>query len=180
MPSTTLSMIFATLCLLSASRPLYMSTFAKTTADSSSAHATDFPGWARAPIPASLTPLALSPSETHFGQNFPGQIAAFSDGDTTWVVRWITQPTRKLHPAAHCLRASGFTVEPDPILAASDGTHWSASTARRHHESLRVHERIVDADGREFTDVSAWFWTALAGSSRGPWWCLTQIQAGQR
>ena len=139
--------------------------------------AAGFPGWTAAPIPSGLTPLALSPREAKFAQQFPGQIAAFTDGHSTWLVRWLSHPTRKLHPATDCLRATGYTVVPEPIFAAHDGTHWGTLTATRGSEILLVRERIIDAQGHEFTDVSAWFWSAALEKSQGPWWCLTRIEA---
>jgi hypothetical protein len=178
MPTPTATSFFVVICLLAAARPFFMRThFSSATHDQLHASTTAFAGWSQAPLPAGLTPLALSPRETYFGQNFPGEIAAFTDGHTTWIVRWVTQATRKLHPAAHCLRAAGYNVSPDPILAASDGTHWSTTIARREQDSLRVHERIVDAAGFEFTDVSSWFWTSLAEKSPGPWWCITRFES---
>ena len=38
---------------------------------------------------------------------------------------------------------------------------------------MRVCERIVDAQGRTFTDASSWYWAALLQQSRGPWTALT-------
>ena len=167
-----LTPLFLLLCLLTAIRPL-MTPSPSTLTFTSSAH---FPGWTAAPIPAGLTPLSLSPREAKFAQQFPGEIAAFTDGRSTWLVRWLAHPTRKLHPATDCLRATGYSIVPEPIFAAHDGTHWGTLTATRGNEELLVRERIIDAQGREFTDVSAWFWSAAFEKSPGPWWCLTRIE----
>ena len=140
--------------------------------------ANGFPGWSAAPIPTGLSPLALDAREVRFAREFPGQIAAFTDGYSTWIVRWLRHPTRRLHPACDCLRATGYTVKPEPIFVVNDGTHWGTLTAMRGPERLLVRERILDAKGREFTDVSAWFWAAALDQSAGPWWCLTRIEAG--
>lgn len=167
-----LTLLFLSLCVLAAIRPIITPSPSTITFSSSAG----FPGWNTAPTPAGLAPLALSPREAKFTQRFPGQIAAFTDGRSTWLVRWLSHPTRKLHPATDCLRATGYTVVPEPIFAAHDGTHWGTLTATRGSEKLIVRERIIDAEGHEFTDVSAWFWSAALEKSSGPWWCLTRIE----
>jgi hypothetical protein len=51
---------------------------------------------------------------------------------------------------------------------------WRCFDAERRGTSkLRVCERIVDAEGRAFTDTSAWYWSAAAGQSHGPWQAVT-------
>jgi hypothetical protein len=135
-----------------------------------------FPGWAMAPLPAASTNIPLGPREARFAEDFPGRIGAFSDGTRTMVARWVYTPTRKLHPAADCLRALGYEIRPAPIFAAADGSHWAASNAHRGADRLCVRERIVDATGHEWTDVSAWFWAATLGHSAGPWWAITVFE----
>jgi hypothetical protein len=138
-----------------------------------------FPGWATAPLPTDLTPVASSAREARFAAGFPGQIGVFTDGTRTYVVRWVRTPTRKLHPASDCLRALGYTVKPTPIFASADRSHWGTSSAQHGSEQLRVHERIVDSVGHEWTDVSAWFWSAALGRSAGPWWAVTILEPNQ-
>jgi hypothetical protein len=162
------------LCLFAATRPLLLDSEMHRGSDSASG----FPGWSAAPLPAGLIPLAPGAKEKRFTGQFPGKIGVFSDGRATWIVRWIARPSRKLHPAADCLRATGYAVAPRPIFAANDGTHWGVSAASRKSENLIVRERIVDAGGREFTDVSAWFWAAVLEKSTGPWWSVTRMEYG--
>ena len=135
--------------------------------------ADSFPGWADAPLPNDLTPLAPSEREVRFASGFPGKIGVFTDGARTYVVRWVRTPTRKLHPATDCLRALGYTTKPTPIFAEADGSFWGTSSAQHGAESLRVRERIVDSVGHAWTDVSAWYWSAALGRSVGPWWAVT-------
>jgi len=135
-----------------------------------------FPGWGSAPLPEDLSPVKPSIREARFALDFPGQIGVFTDGTQIYVARWVHTPTRKLHPASDCLRALGYSVKPAPILALNDGSHWGTTTARRSTELLRVRERIVDSTGREWTDVSAWFWAAVLGRSAGPWWAVTILE----
>jgi hypothetical protein len=135
-----------------------------------------FPGWKTVPLPIGLSPAAADACTVRFAADFPGEIGVFTDGARTYVVRWVRTPTRKLHPAADCLRALGYKVQPMPIFAASDGSHWGSSSAQHGVEQLRVRERIVDSAGREWTDASAWFWAAAFGRSSGPWWAITIIE----
>jgi len=37
----------------------------------------------------------------------------------------------------------------------------------------------LDGRGGHWTDVSAWYWSALLGSSEGPWWALTVAENAQ-
>jgi hypothetical protein len=165
--------VFCLSCALAALRPL----MTKAISPAVETSAFGFPGWSVAPVPPGLAPLKLNPRDTQFARQFPGQIAAFTDGNSTWIVRWLAQPTRKLHPATDCLRATGYGVKPEPILAANGGTHWGVVTASRGNENLIIRERIIDAKGGEFTDVSAWFWAATFEKSSGPWWCVTRIES---
>lgn len=164
--------LFLLLCALAALRPLLKVSVAP---DDDRSNA-GFPGWISAPLPSGVTPLALTPRDVKFAEQFPGRIAAFAGDRSTWIVRWVARPTRKLHPASDCLRATGYTVVPEPIFAEANGAHWGVVTASRGREKLIIHERIIDASGREFTDVSAWFWAAVLEKSPGPWWCLTRIE----
>src|SRR5450432_4552881 len=73
----------------------------------------NFPGW-RA-VPLSLSNLKLMPLDAktqQFAAEFPGKIGVFSDGHKTRIVRWVLQPTRKLHPSSDCLRAAGYRIQP--------------------------------------------------------------------
>jgi len=123
-----------------------------------------------------LTQLALAPLDARFAQRFPGTIARFADGAQTLIVRRVDQPTRMLHPAADCFRAAGYSITAPVAQVDADGAHWRCFVAARDGQRVRVCERIVaqDFDGnRAWTDVSAWFWSAL--SSTGPWWAVTVI-----
>ena len=67
-----------------------------------------FPGW---PATFEGMPLRLLPKterEGRFEQDFPGRIARFTDGRREIIVRWITQESRTLHPAADCFRGLGY------------------------------------------------------------------------
>lgn len=138
----------------------------------------EFPGWSQAPLGrAVVTSVALGDRDAKFARDFPGQIGAFvDDRGRNLIVRWVAQPTRQLHPASDCLRALGYAVQPGPIWVESDGTRWGSVLAVRAGVRLRVRERICDQQGAAWTDVSAWYWPAVFGRSRGPWWSITVLE----
>jgi hypothetical protein len=120
-----------------------------------------------------LRPLALGDAEQRFARQFPGTVARLTDGQQVLVLRTVLQPTRMLHPAADCYRGLGWRIE--QVRLEQDGQErlWRCFEALREGQRLRVCERIVDAQGRGFTDTSAWYWAALLEQSRGPWQAFT-------
>ena len=121
-----------------------------------------------------LRPLALSPVEQRFAQQFPGAIARLTDGRQTLVMRRVDQPTRMLHPATDCYRALGYRIEQARLMRDAQQRMWRCFVAERGSQPrLKVCERIVGAKGDAFTDSSAWYWAALAGQSSGPWQAVT-------
>lgn len=142
--------------------------------------AAQFPGWQAAPVDplvsSNWTQLPPDAREARFARDFPGKIGVFAGDDgVTYVIRWLSQPTRKLHPAAYCLRALGYDTTHRPIHQKSDGSTWSATDATLGGHSFRVRERIMGAGGHAWTDVSAWYWNAALGRSSGPWWTITEL-----
>ena len=119
--------------------------------------------------------LELSPDESRFAQDFPGRIAKFEQAGKQYVVRFITQPTRMLHPAADCFRASGFSIKPLTRCIAPQADATACFIAESNDQELLVSESIRDAHGREFNDVSAWYWATQTGATQGPWWSITTI-----
>ncbi|MFC4313050.1 hypothetical protein ACFPN2_28470 [Steroidobacter flavus] len=137
----------------------------------------NFPGWPTTFEGRPLRALELTDIEERFVRSFPGRIGRFSDGRREIVLRWIAAPTRKLHAASDCFKGSGYHVTPLP-LQTTDGNAWGAFSAERHDQRLNVREAIVDASGRRWTDVSAWYWAAVRDETRGPWWAITVAAAG--
>lgn len=154
------------LCICAGLLPL----FASSSALESSAQS--FPGWPTQLDGQLLKPLPLSEKERLFASEFPGRIQRFSDGRREYILRWLFNPTRKLHPASDCLRGVGFSINPLPLATLSGEAKWSQFQASRGEESLRVYERIYDNAGNSWSDVSAWYWAALLGKSAGPWWSV--------
>lgn len=136
----------------------------------------DFPGWPSQMEGRVLRPEPLAPEDVFFARGFPGRIARFTDGQRHIVVRWVTAPTRQLHPAAHCFRAAGYTVVPAPLRRNADGRLAACFDAKRDGKRLRVCEAIDGTDGQTWTDVSAWYWSALIAPPRESWWSLTFVE----
>lgn len=124
-----------------------------------------------------LRPAPLHPVEARFGEAFPGTFAAFTDGRRRIVFRRIMQPTRKVHPAGDCLRAAGYAVRPAPAQRHPETGLWGVVRATKDGRVYQVREHIVDASGaRAWTDVSAWYWSALVRPGDGPWLAITVIE----
>jgi len=136
-----------------------------------------FPGWPRTFDGRPLTTLSLDEGERVFAAAFPGRIGRFTDGTREFIIRWVARPTRKLHPASDCYRALGYAVDPAPLRIDGDQRRWSGFTATRQAYRVRVSERIVDESGNGWTDVSAWYWSALLQRTAGPWWAVTVAEA---
>jgi hypothetical protein len=133
----------------------------------------EFPGWPSHFEGKQLRELSLGATEKRFAIDFPGRIGRFTDGEREVVIRWVSRETRKLHPAVDCFRGVGYSVTPQPLYVGADGSRWGTFVATREDERLEVRERIYDASGHQWTDVSAWYWAATMGQSDGPWWAIT-------
>jgi hypothetical protein len=132
--------------------------------------------WPAGLVSPTWTRVPLATRDERFARDFPGRLAVFAAPDgRTIILRHIHQPTRKLHPAADCLRAVGYAIEPRSIYRQPDGIEWAELRATRDNDTLRVRERIAGSDGRRWTDISAWYWSAALGRAAGPWWAVTEL-----
>ena len=123
-----------------------------------------------------LQPLPPSPAETAFAASFPGSLSSHRWGDAQVILRRVTTATRRLHPSRDCLRAAGYDTTDAITVRGGDGTEWARFTATRGEVRLIVHERIVsEQDGSTWTDVPAWFWSALRHPLNAPWRAETVI-----
>jgi hypothetical protein len=120
-----------------------------------------------------LTAVPLRADEQRFLADFPGAVARFTDGERDIVLRWVTQPTRRLHPAEDCYRGWGFLVTPTRIQRDRDGAPWRCFGARKAGSEREICEQLGDADGARWTDVSSWYWAATLGRTQGPWLVTT-------
>ena len=156
-------------CAIAALVP-YVSAQYPTAADT--APAVMFPGWPRTFEGKTLTPIALNEVEKSFASDFPGRIARFTDGKREVIIRWVTEPTRKLHPSSDCFQGLGYSVEPLAAHRDEHGTLWARFAAIKRNSRLVVYEQIHADSGETWTDVSAWYWSALQQES-GSWWAIT-------
>jgi hypothetical protein len=124
-----------------------------------------------------LLPVALTAGQKKFLGGFPGAAARFSDGERDILVRWVTRPTRRLHPAEDCYRGWGFDVAASKIRADRDGRRWRCFEVARDGVTRQVCEQIRDDEGTNYTDVSSWYWDATLQRTRGPWLVVTVASA---
>jgi hypothetical protein len=116
-----------------------------------------------------LQMIELSGAEKGFVADFPGAVGRFTDGSREIIVRLIDRETRKLHPAADCLKGAGYTVKPMPLFVDREGRNWGRVEARRANTVLEVREIIVDSRGNSWHDVSSWFWAGVLKRTIGPY-----------
>ena len=145
---------------------------------SGSAAAIAFPGWPTEFQGKALTPLPLTELEERFNADFPGKIGRFTDGKREFVIRWVTEATRKLHPASDCFQGLGYSVKPLAVHRDEKGSLWSSFAAIKDNNRLRVYERIHSDSGETWTDVSSWYWAALRHGDGG-WWAITIAEKEQ-
>jgi len=121
-----------------------------------------------------LYKLPSSDLEQRFSANFPGQIARFTDSESVWVIRHTIKPTRMLHSALDCYRGLGYKVTNPRVLEDANHQHWRCFHASKG-QSLQVCERIFDNQGKQWTDVSAWYWESLIKHENKEWWAITKV-----
>lgn len=132
-----------------------------------------FPGWPTEFAGKPLNLLPMTARERGFSQGFPGKIGRFSDGNREIIIRYVEQPTRRLHPSADCLRGSGYQISNQPLNRDSEGKLWGCVLASLDGEHYRVCEHIHDETGNGWYDVSSWFWSVVLQDREGPWWAIT-------
>lgn len=135
-----------------------------------------FPEWPGEIGGKRLAPLPLEPKDASFAAGFPGRIGKFTDGERDYILRWVGSPTRKLHSSADCLRGAGFAITRQPVWREASGARWSCFLASRDGKRFQVRERISDPSGQEWTDVSAWYWSALLNRTAAPWFAMTIME----
>ena len=139
-----------------------------------------FPGWPVEFEGRTLTQLPLREHEKRFEAEYPGRFGRFTDGQREILLRFVADRTRKLHPSADCFKACGYRVQPLPLWVDENNFQWGCFNATRKIETLWVYERIYDLSGNSWTDVSAWYWSALLGQTKGPWWAITLAEKQSR
>lgn len=135
------------------------------------------PPWPRQFRGELVTEVPMNARERTFLEGFPGKVARFTDGEHDLLLRWVTQATRRLHPATDCYRAFGYDVSDTRIVNDGDGVQWRCFDASRAGDRRSVCEQLRDRDGHAWTDVSAWYWAAMLDRSQGPWLVTTVATA---
>ena len=130
-----------------------------------------FPGWPSSFEGRALVPIELEEREKRFYEDFPGQVARFSDGEREIILRWVSEETHKLHPAAICFRGRGFEIEPRDGMLDASGRRWGTFRASCDGEVFDVRE-LVYSETESWSDVSAWYWAATLRRTSGPWWTV--------
>lgn len=128
-----------------------------------------FPGWPSKYEGKLLAQLELTEKEEIFVKGFPGKIGRFSDGSRELIIRWVEQPTRKLHPAADCFKGIGYYITPQPIQVNELGIKMGCFTATKGNNALNVCEYIEAREGKNWSDISAWYWGAIFEESPKGW-----------
>jgi hypothetical protein len=136
----------------------------------------EVPAWPATWEGAPIWQLPLTEKEQLFNNSFPGRVAKFSDGRREFILRWVTKGTRQLHSSVDCFRGLGYSVTPQPAMLDQHGGRWSCFAATRAEHHLIVRQRITDAHGHEWTDVSAWFWSVILRQTEGPWLAVTIVE----
>jgi hypothetical protein len=124
-----------------------------------------------------LVPVPLTREQRRLLEDFPGAAARFSDGERDILMRWVTQPTRRLHPAEDCYRGWGFGVAAAKIRSDRDGRRWRCFEVTRDGLTRQVCEQIRDEEGANYTDVSSWYWDATLQRTQAPWLVVTVASA---
>jgi exosortase/archaeosortase family protein len=123
-----------------------------------------------------LRPMPSTAEEAAFAKSFPGTLSSHRWGDDQVILRRMTEATRRLHPSRDCLSAAGFETTDAITVTRPDGSEWANFSAVRNGEQLMVFERIVsERNGATWTDVSAWYWSAMRHPLNGPWEAETVI-----
>jgi exosortase/archaeosortase family protein len=116
-----------------------------------------------------LQALSLTERENFYLNEFPGEIKRFSDGNREIIIRHVTNATRKLHLSTDCFSAIGYAIKPLPIKIDESRQKWACFNANKNEESLNVCERIFTENGESWTDVSAWYWSAISSENKDYW-----------
>ena len=135
---------------------------------------------------APLEPAEMTRVEVEFYAEFPGCTGFFTlkdrPGESVFL-RYAEQPTRRLHPAEGCYRASGYAVEyVDNVLATVEELSdqpltWGQFRITEAGKAFLVRQCVISkADGRSYADVPGWYWqTMFSSDDLGPWLAVTWV-----
>jgi hypothetical protein len=133
---------------------------------------------------APLIPMEMSAAEESFYADFPGATGYFTvdgrPGESVFL-RHTEKPTRLLHSAEGCYRASGYELEyiDNIMLTVDEFTDreliWSQFRIVDGGRSFLIRQCIVSlSTDRQYADVPAWYWqTMFSSGDPGPWLAVT-------
>lgn len=132
----------------------------------------------------SLLPVAMTDGEAAFYDDFPGATGYFNIDDRpgeSVFLRYVEQPTRKLHAAEGCYRASGYQIEySDNVQVrveelSEEPLQWSQFSIREGDCLFWVRQVTLSlTTGASYPDVPAWYWqTMFSSRDPGPWLSVT-------
>lgn len=138
-----------------------------------------------------LSPIPPSTGTAAFWKDFPGAYQEFmvlrteDDGVLTGngeriLLRYVSRPTRQLHPAEDCFRGAGYTVTPQPLWVDSQGRRWSSFVGLKNGERVTVQQCLFSVSGpnlqeleaaiansANWSDISSWYWDRSILSESG-------------
>ena len=133
-----------------------------------------FPGWPKTFQGAAIIEVGLRPEERRWAESFPGKIGRFTDGRREILIRYVSTPTRSLHPASDCFAAQGFHVMPKRVRVDQLGTLWGCfEAAKGSSPGMTVCEQISDETSRHWSDASSWYWEASFDNAPHDYWAVT-------
>jgi hypothetical protein len=124
---------------------------------------------------SNFTEVQLIDKEKLLETSFPGATKRFESANQQLIVRYIVEPSRKVHPAEMCFRAWGYKIVWRPGRGGKNGRS-SCFEAEREGKRCLVCEQVIATDAESFPDVSAWYYQAILGRTKGPWWSLLEVQ----
>ena len=101
------------------------------------------------------------------------RVEHFRDARHQFSVRTIAEPSRRVHPAEECYRATGWQVRALPMRIES--YRWGCFEATRGAQRVEVCETFVDRNGRSWSDAGSWWWSAMFARGDGPWRGITMV-----
>ncbi|MCI0444528.1 hypothetical protein L0152_15135 [bacterium] len=132
-----------------------------------------FDGWPAEFDGEVLMPIASNDNSDVFASGFDGKIGRFQFGKADLVIRWVSKPSRSIHPAADCFRANGYKIQDEKLCTDQNNQIWRCFIATRKTERFYIKERILDSKGLAWVDTSSWYWAGTLGKTKGPWWFYT-------
>jgi hypothetical protein len=109
------------------------------------------------------------------------RLGRFREDGREWLVRWVADATRRMHPAEECYRATGWRVSPRPAQVSPDPAgkqlRWGCFAAHRAKDDVEVCQTITDDAGQSWSDPGSWWWAAIFSRTAGPWLSVVRVTA---